>query len=190
MTNTALLLIDIQQDYFPDGAFPLPNIIEAANNAKAVLAWARHTGIRIIHIRHEETDTSAGFLAADSTGSRIHSLVLPMEGETVITKHYPNAFRDTALLASMKDIDNVLIVGAMSNMCVDATARAAFDHGISVTVIHDACAASSLEFQGSELSAEVVHGSFMSALASAYGSVVSTEQVIGTTHMASEKSDD
>ena len=179
MTKKALLLVDIQQDYFPDGAFPLPNMEDSTHNASTLLTWARKSEIKIIHIRHEETDPDAEFLASGSAGAQINNLVLPIDGETIITKHYPNSFRGTALSEAIDGIDEVLIVGAMSNMCIDATARAAFDCGLTVSVIHDACAASSLEFQRNELPAEVVHGAFMSALASADGRVVSTKEIVG-----------
>ena len=175
----ALLLIDIQNDYFDGGAFPLPNIAVAAANAAILLTWARQKGIRIVHVRHEENDPATGFLLAGSPGTGIHPSVAPAPGETVVTKHYPNAFRNTALREHLEGVDHLLVVGAMSNMCVDASARAAFDLGFRLTVVEDACAASDLDFNGRTIPDPVVHGAFMAALASAYGQVATTRTIVG-----------
>ena len=63
-------------------------------------------------------------------------------------------------------------------MCVDSTARAAFDLGYSVTVVEDACATRDVTFKGKVISAKEVHASFMSALGSVFASVVSTKELI------------
>jgi len=178
MTNEALLLIDIQNDYFEGGAFFLPGMKQATVNAADILSWARETGKLIIHVRHEDTDPSGEFLLTKTDGAKIHSMVEPQQNEIVITKNYPNAFRDTDLKAKLSGISKVILVGAMSNMCIDATARAAFDHGLEVMVVEDACAACDLEFAGEEIPAKTVHGSFMAALASAYGTVTSKEELL------------
>ena len=174
----ALLLVDIQNDYFQGGAFPLPTMEQSAEKAAELLAWARETGQTVIHIRHEEADPSTGFLLRGTAGAEINSLVDPHNDEVVITKHYPNSFRETDLASALSGIEDVIIIGAMSNMCIDATARAAFDLGFEVTVVEDACAASALEFQNQTFPATEVHGTFMAALASAYGKVVQAEDVM------------
>ena len=71
------------------------------------------------------------------------------------------------------DVEQVVICGAMSHMCIDATTRAAADLGYSCIVVHDACATKDLEFVGIKILAAEVHGSFMAALASAYANVLS-----------------
>ena len=150
----------------------------AARNAAKILKFARQAGWKILHIQHEEADPAAGFLVRGTKGAEIASVVAPLAGEGVLVKNYPNSFRETNLSTLLTVAEEVVIVGAMSNMCIDATARAAFDLGFSVTVVEDACAASALEFQGEPISASVVHGCFMAALASGYGKVTKTEEVI------------
>ncbi len=176
--SQALLLIDLQNDYFPGGAFPLPAITACVANAAKVLAWARARDVRVIHVQHRELDPAVGFLLDGSVGAETHVAVAPADGEAVVVKRHPNAFRDTTLVETLADIDSVVVVGAMSNMCVDATARAAADLGYGVTVVEDACAACDLEFGGKAIPAETVHGAFMAALASAYGRVVSAESLL------------
>lgn len=178
MITRSLLLIDLQRDYFRDGEFPLPGMERAAKNAAKLLFWARENGLSVVHVRHEELDPAAAFLKAGSEGVNINETVAPINGEVVITKNYPNAFRETTLDRELSGAGEIFIAGAMSNMCIDATARAAFDMGFNVTIVHDACAASELEFEGKTIPAEQVHGAFMAALASAYGQVVPAEEAM------------
>ena len=174
----ALLLVDIQNDYFPGGAFPLPGIKQAASKAADVLAWARRSGIRIIHIRHEDIDPSGEFFLKGTPGAEINGLVAPQKDEKIITKHFPNSFRETRLVEELPGVEKLVIVGAMSKMCIDATARAAFDLGYQVVVVEDACAASDLKFNDLPIPAGAVHGAFMAALGSVYGEIVRAEEVM------------
>jgi nicotinamidase-related amidase len=98
----------------------------------------------------------------------------------VIQKHYPNSFRETALLDGLKNdgVESVVICGAMSHMCIDATTRAAADFGFGCTVVHDACATRNLDFGGKKILAQDVHASFMAALGSAYAKVLSCKDLI------------
>ncbi len=105
---------------------------------------------------------------------------LPLPGETVIEKHFPNSFRDTGLKEKLDDagIKELVICGAMSHMCIDATTRAAVDLGFSCTVIHDACASRDLTFGDLVIPAAFVHGAFMAALSPLYARVVSLEEFL------------
>jgi nicotinamidase-related amidase len=142
----ALILVDIQNDYFKGGRFPLKGINKAARNAKTLLADFRAKGKPVIHIQHINTKQGATFFIPDSDGKEIHASVTPVSGETVLVKHFPNSFRDTGLDALLKSlgITELHIAGAMTNMCVDTTTRAAFDLGYMVYVHKDCCAARGL----------------------------------------------
>lgn len=102
--------------------------------------------------------------------------MINQDQETVVLKHFPNAFRETGLkeLLDNQGIENLVIIGSMSHMCIDATTRAAKDFGYNVRVVHDACASRDLEFNGSMVPAAQVHAAFMSALGFAYAEVIST----------------
>ena len=73
----------------------------------------------------------------------------------------------------------MVICGAMSHMCIDATTRAAFDFGFNCAVIQDACATRNLEFGGQTIAADQVHGSFMAALGSVYARVLGLDEYKG-----------
>ena len=180
MTNTALLIVDLQNDYFEGGKFPLSGTDAAAANAAKILAGFRAAGMPVIHIRHEILRKPAPFFEPDTKGAEIHTLVAPTPDEPVITKIHPNSFRDTDLQAQLTamGITDLVITGAMSHFCIDATSRAAADLGYNCTIAHDACASRDLEFDGVTVPAAQVHASFMAALAMGYGAILPTGQVI------------
>jgi nicotinamidase-related amidase len=183
MTKRALIVVDIQNDYFAGGRCPLVGIDAAADNAARAIAAARDAGDLVVHIRHEFHSADAPFFAPGSEGARIHPKAQSQDSETVIVKHFPNAFRDTGLKALLdkSGIEEVTIVGAMSHMCVDAATRAACDFGYKVTVVHDACATRDLTFNEVTVPAAQVHAAFMAALASSYAKVISTADHLAAT---------
>ncbi|MFA6312848.1 MAG: cysteine hydrolase family protein [Sterolibacterium sp.] len=176
----ALLLIDIQNDYFPGGAMTLEGSVAAGQRAGELLAACRQQGIPAVHIQHLSTRPGATFFVPDSVGVDIHVCVAPLAGETVIRKNFPNSFRNTGLLEHLKGLgcEQLLIDGMMSNMCVDATVRAAADLGFRCRLAHDACAARALSFNGVDVPAAQVHAAFMAALQGLYAEVASAEKLI------------
>ena len=180
MSKRALILIDIQNDYFTGGKWTLHGMDAAATNAARVLAAARAAGDTVVHVRHEFESADAPFFAPGSSGAQIHSDVKPLGGEPVVLKHKVNAFLGTDLKAQLDKagVQEVTLVGAMSHMCIDAAARASADFGYTTTVIHDACATRDQEFAGQQVPAAQVQAAYMAALAFAYATVVSTEQYL------------
>ena len=178
--KTGLILVDIQNDYFPSGPMELTGMQAAAKTAGQVLTFFRDQRWPIFHIQHVSTSKGAAFFLPDTKGAEIHDAVRPRPNEPVIQKNFPNSFRETPLLDQLKnaEVEHVVICGAMSHMCIDATTRAAADFGLGCTVIHDACATRNLYFGGKKILAEAVHASFMAALGSAYAEVVSYEKFI------------
>jgi nicotinamidase-related amidase len=178
--KTALILIDIQNDYFPGGAMELAGMSQAAAGAQEVLAAFRKDRRPIFHVQHLALGPGAAFFRPESAGAEIHESVRPLPGEAVVRKHYPNAFRETGLLEVLQGagVGEVVIVGAMSHMCVDATTRAAFDYGFTCTVIHDACASRDVVFEGRTIPAGQVHGAFMAALGMRYATVAGVKEFL------------
>lgn len=170
----ALIIIDIQNDYFAEGKMPLVGSDEAVVNAKLVLEEFRKAGLPVIHIQHISDRPGAGFFLPNTKGAEIHADVTPLESEKVIVKHFPNSFRETELSAYLEDlgVSDLVICGMMTSMCVDATTRAAKDYGYNCTVIGDACAAPNLEIKGKAVSGENVHNAFLAALNYFYATVV------------------
>lgn len=178
--ETALILIDIQNDYFDKGNMPLVGSDKASHNAKLILEYCRAESLPIIHIQHIATSLTAGFFLPDTKGAEIHDNVKPLGKEMVIVKHYPNSFRETELLGYLKsrNIINLVICGMMTHMCVDATVRAAKDFGFDVLLIGDACATKDQEIHGQTVKAAEVQNSFLAALNYYYTTVTTTQNFL------------
>ncbi|KPD10274.1 cysteine hydrolase family protein [Phaeobacter sp. 11ANDIMAR09] len=176
MTKSALLLIDIQNDYFPsfDGSkMPLPKMDTAAGKAANLLSTARDTGMKVIHVKHVMASDAAPFFHPETKGAELHDSVAPLAAEKVVEKARPNSFVGTKLKQILQDeqIEHLIICGAMSQMCVDATVRAGVDLGYKVTVAHDACAAANVVHDDVSVPAAMVHAAIMAPLAASYADV-------------------
>ena len=150
MSKRAIIVVDLQNEYLASGKLPLVGIDAATTNAVRVIADARAKGVPVLHVRHESASSDAPFFVPGSDGVRIMAAVAPISNEPVIVKNHVNSFRDTDLKQQLeaRGIEDVVVVGAMSHMCVDAVVRASADMGYAVTVLHDACATRDLEFNG------------------------------------------
>lgn len=178
MSKRATIVVDLQNEYLPTGKLPLVGLEAALAHAARVIAAARAQGELLVHVRHESAQADAPFFAPHTAGVQIIPAVAAREGEPVIVKHHPNSFRGTALKELLDDqgITEVVVIGAMSHMCIEATSRAAADHGYPVTVVHDACATMSLSFEGTDVPAAQVHAASMAALGFGYASIKTTDQ--------------
>ena len=158
--NRGLVIVDVQNDYFSGQA-----------------------GLPLFHVQHIATQPGATFFVPGSAGCEINPLLQPREEEAVVQKHYPSAFRDTDLHQRLHAaaVEQLVICGAMSHMCIDTTARAAFDLGYRCQLAADACATRDLEFAGRRVAAADVHAAFMAALASPFAQVMSTDELLAGT---------
>ena len=179
MPDTALLVIDIQNDYFPGGAMELEGADAAGANAARALGQYRAKGVPIIHVKHLSVRPGATFFLPNTRGAEIHAAVKPQGDESVIEKNFPNSFRNTALQAELekRGIKNLVVAGMMTHMCVDATVRHAADLGYKVTLIGDACATRAQTYGGETVPARQVHAAFLAALNGFYAKVVTSHDL-------------
>ena len=175
----ALLIIDVQNDYFADGKSELVNPLRALSNIIEVLRIFREEKLPIIHIQHINTSEGATFFLPNTEGALIHKDLTPADGEYLVVKHAPNSFLDTNLLDILKEnnITEVIICGMMSHMCIDTTVRACMDYGIKVVLLEDACATKNLMFRDSVIDAELVHNVFMASLNGMFARVIKTSEI-------------
>jgi nicotinamidase-related amidase len=168
-SGRALIIIDIQDFYFPGGDAELVEPGKAAANAGKILEVFRENGELVIHIRHNY-----------EPGGTINKAVAPAEGEKVISKNYANSFRETELLDYLKEneIKELVITGMQTHMCVEATTRAASDYGYQCTVVSDACTTRDLKFGDRVTGWEDVHYSTLSTLKGGYAKIVDTQQFL------------
>ena len=178
--NKGLIIIDVQNDYFSGGSMELVGMDAAAACCSRLLNAFRETDQPIFHIQHLSTRPGAGFFVPDTPGAQIHQSLLPHLGEAHIVKNFPSAFRDTDLQALLEKskIEELVVCGAMTHMCIDTTVRAAFDLGYRCELIADACATRDLEYNARNIAAADVQTAFMAALSMPFARVLSTSEYL------------
>lgn len=178
----ALLLIDIQNDYFPGGRMELDLSVSAGAHAGKLLQVFRQKDLPVIHIQHVSARPGAAFFLPDTAGVQIHESVTPLAAEPVLEKHYPNSFRETRLLEYLRNynISELVIAGMMTHMCVDTTVRAAADLSFKCILAHDACATKALSFNTNTVPAEQVQTVFLAALDGLFAKVLSAGEICST----------
>ena len=166
-TKTALLIIDIQEFYFPGGFNPLVEPENASQNATVMLEHFRSNNDLVVHIKH-----------ATEKDSLIHQNVQPEQGEKVVNKSHINSYQDTDLLAYLTDnkVKQVVICGMMTHMCVEAAARASADFGFDVFVIDNACATRDVVYNNDTVMAADVHNSTLGTINRYYGKVITVKE--------------
>jgi len=179
MAERALLIIDIQNDYFPGGKMELEGAEAAAENAAVALEHFRRLGLPVFHVQHLSVRPGATFFIPGTTGVEIHPRVRPREGERVLEKNFPNGFRATELEAALRaaDAKELVVAGMMTHMCVDASVRQAADLGYRVTLLGDACATRTQSHNGETIPARQVHTAFLAALNGFYAKVISVREL-------------
>lgn len=176
----ALVIVDIQNDYFPGGAMALEGSPEAAANAAKLLAAFRAKGLPVVHVQHLSNRPGATFFLPDTQGAEINEAVAPKAGEKLVVKHTPSSFRGTDLQEHLKSVgaDQLVIAGMMTHMCIDSTVRAAFDLGFACTLAHDACATRALVLNGKTIPAAQVHESFLAGINGLFAKLATSDEIV------------
>ncbi|WP_119167307.1 cysteine hydrolase family protein [Algihabitans albus] len=175
---SAVVMIDAQREYV-DGRLPLPGVAAALDEGSRLLGAARQAGRPVIHVRHK--GRAGGLFDPETTAYAIAEPVFPVGDEPVVTKALPNSFAGTELaelLAGLK-IENLLIAGFMTHMCVSSTVRAATDLGYRAAVIAGACATRDLpDGQGGVVPADQLQRAELAALSDRFAVVVERAEEI------------
>jgi nicotinamidase-related amidase len=167
--KTALLIIDVQEFYFPGGRMQLENPEVAGMNAGLLLNLFRDMELPVYHVRHNF-----------EPGGNIHQYVRPTQSESVFSKDQVNAFAETGLLTALRkdSVESLVICGMQTHMCVEAAVRAAHDLGFTCLLASDACATRALQYEEHIIPAAHVHYSTLNTLQGSYARVASTEAII------------
>jgi nicotinamidase-related amidase len=177
--TTALVLIDLQNDYFPGGTMELVGAEDAVLRARTLLEAFRTRTLPVFHIQHIARRAGATFFLPGTKGAEIHAAVRPAAGEAVITKHFPSSFRETTLLESLRGAgaSRLVLAGMMTHMCVDTTVRAAADLGFECLLAQDGCATRALQFSGQQIDAPQVQLAYLAALNGAFARVQPAQDI-------------
>jgi nicotinamidase-related amidase len=177
--STALVLIDLQNDYFPGGAMELVGAEAAVGEAAKLVQAFRQSALPILHVQHIAKRPGATFFLPGTAGAEIHASVSPAEGEAVVVKHFPNSFRETSLHELLRSLNTskLVLAGMMTHMCVDTTVRAATDLGFQCFLAGDACATRDLQFSTEQVQARDVQLAYLAALNGTFATVKSAHEL-------------
>jgi nicotinamidase-related amidase len=183
MPKRALIVIDVQGEYFAQGALPIsdpPSGTSLANIGRAMDA-ASVSGVPVIVVRHGSSADGADSFVPGSDGWQLHPEVERRSRDHLIEKELPGSFTGTSLGDVLDDagIDTVSITGYMTHMCVDTTARQAAHRGMSVEILRDATGTLSLENSGGSASGEELHRATLVAQGQFFADVLDTDEWIG-----------
>ena len=144
--TTALLVIDVQNEYF-DGKAPIPDGDAALEHIRAAIDAAEHAGMHVVYVQHEVLQRERGVFLRGTHGFELHPRLEPRSGDPLIVKHYPGAFAQTDLdeIVRANGITQIAISGYMTHMCCDTTAREGFQRNLKVLFLDDATATRDVE---------------------------------------------
>jgi nicotinamidase-related amidase len=179
MANRALIVIDVQNEYF-DGALPVsypPPETSLANIGRAMDA-ARAAGVPVVVVRHHDTEPDAPIFREGSHGWELHPEIARRTPDHLVEKTLPGTFTGTPLesILAAAAVDTVTIAGYMTHMCVDTTARQAAHRGLAVEILNDATGTLALENSGGKASAEELHRATLVAQGQFFAAVVATDE--------------
>lgn len=194
MTNTALLVIDVQRSFTALPRWQAVSDPGIAASTQALVDDARRRGDGVIWILHTEPDTGSAF---DPVSGLIEFLpgLEPVAGEPVLTKTSRNAFTTTRLQQILTEhgIRRVRICGIQTEQCCETTARLAADLGYDVDFVLDATATFPIPHRDTDparpyeqllrdprtLGTAAIKERTEYALAGRFANIVSVEDVVG-----------
>jgi nicotinamidase-related amidase len=177
----ALVIIDVQNDYFPKGKMALHEPEKALAAIQKLEAYFNKNKLPIIYIQHIKEGPQADFFGRNTTGAALHSGLAADKHSIIIEKHYPNSFLDTSLQSALTKlaVEQVVITGMMTHMCVDSTTRASAELGFQSILIADATATKTLTFAETSVSAQAVETAFLSALTN-FADILTTDEFLAS----------
>lgn len=143
-STRALVVIDVQNDYFPGGGFPLWNTDKTLENTEMAIAQARAQGGRVVHVQHV-ANTANGpspFFNPGSEGVAIHPRILAAAPDApVVVKQHADSFVGTTLEATLQHwgVRELLVCGMMTQNCVTHTAISRSAEKYRVCILGDCC---------------------------------------------------
>ncbi len=178
LKDSALVMVDCQNTY-RSGVMQLANVEPAILEARKLLRMARELKVPIIHIQHDAGPGSPYDITVEI--GAISDEVAPQSGEDVIVKHFPNAFIETTLETKLRSlrVEDVVLAGFMTHMCINSTARGAFNLGFKPSVVASACATRHLpSANGKIIDAQTIHDSALAAIGDLFAIVVDDVQAL------------
>ncbi|QNU67691.1 cysteine hydrolase [Ruminiclostridium herbifermentans] len=175
----ALLVIDVQNEYF-FGKLPIQYPPNSFDNILKAVDTANQHNIPVILIQHSSPQENASIFRKGSKEWEIPEGLLSKNHSHIIEKNLPSSFKNTNLEKVLRDmeVDTVTIVGYMTQMCCDTTAREAMHMGYSVEFLSDATGTIPISNSTGTISAENLHKTILIIQASRFSKVLTLDEWI------------
>ncbi len=178
--QTAVIVIDIQNEYFPGGKMPIPDGMKALQNSKRIVEFAHKNGMPVFFVRHLGAADGPLF-AKDSRFAEFHKDLQPGKNDRVISKTTPSSFVGTDLQQQLDalGIKQLIVTGLMTHMCISSTARDAVPLGYSVIIPEDATATRDLAtWDNKVVDHKILQQSALAAVADVFAEIKTTDAVL------------
>ena len=178
--QTAVIVIDMQNEYFAGGKMPIPDGMQALNNSKRIVEFAHKNSMPVFFVRHLGAADGPLF-AAGSRFAEFHQDLQPGKNDRVIDKATPSAFVGTDLQKQLDGlgIKQLIVTGLMTHMCVSSTARDAVPLGYSVIIPEDATATRDLAtWNDNVVDHNVLHQAALAGVADVFAAIKTTDAVL------------
>lgn len=178
--QTAVIVIDIQNEYFPGGKMPIPDGMKALNNSKRIVEFAHKNNMPVFFVQHVG-EANGPLFAKGSRFAEFHKDLQPAKGDRVITKATPSSFVGTDLKAQLDNlgIKQLIVTGLMTHMCVSSTARDAFPLGFSVIIPEDATATRDLAtWDNNVVDHNILQQASLAGVADVFAEIKTTDTVL------------
>ncbi|MRS21007.1 isochorismatase family protein [Enterobacteriaceae bacterium RIT692] len=178
--QTAVIVIDIQNEYFPGGKMPIPDGMQALNNSKRLVAFAHKNNMPVFFVQHLG-EADGPLFAKGSRFAEFHKDLQPAKGDRVISKATPSSFVGTDLQKQLDSlgIKQLIVTGLMTHMCVSSTARDAVPLGYSVIIPEDATATRDLAtWDNKVVDHKVLQQAALAGVADVFAEIKTTDQVL------------
>jgi nicotinamidase-related amidase len=174
-----LLVIDVQNDYFAGGKMELADPQKALEQILRIEQYFLENDLPVIYIQHIKETSNADFFKRGTHGACLHPALHTNASSIIIEKHYPNSFFETNLQKQLKllPVNQLVITGMMTHMCVDSTTSACAELGYQPIVLADATATKALTYNDSNAAAQQVQISFLAALEN-FSQVMTTNEYL------------
>ncbi|KNC12674.1 cysteine hydrolase [Pantoea sp. RIT-PI-b] len=178
--QTAVIVIDIQNEYFPGGKMPIPDGMQALKNSKRIVEFAHKNKMPVFFVQHLG-DADGPLFAKGSRFAEFHKDLQPAKGDRVISKATPSSFVGTDLQKQLDSlgIKQLIITGLMTHMCVSSTARDAVPLGYSVIIPEDATATRDLAtWDNKVVDHKVLQQAALTGVADVFAEIKTTDAVL------------
>lgn len=176
----ALIVVDVQNEYFDGGALPISYPPRSFEQIKTAIAKAQEEGIFTVLVQHTSLKENAGAFVRGSHLWEFHDEIKKIKPDLYIEKNHASSFVGTDLNYRLRTlgINTVTIIGYMTQNCCDATARDASQLGYNVEFLSDANGTLAFSNSAGEVSAEELHRSFLVAQAFGFSRVLTLDEWI------------